>query len=74
MTYSNHYESIVAMRETREPALARMESESRIGHHAFTVVCSYGGVAHFGGDDGTSERPLPLAGCASLSSENRRFS
>jgi hypothetical protein len=30
------------------------------------VVCSYGGVAQFGGDDGASERPLPLAGCASL--------
>ena len=31
-----------------------------------TVVFSYGGVTHFGGDDGVSERPLPLAGCASL--------
>ena len=26
----------------------------------------YEGVAHVGGDDGASERPLPLAGCASL--------
>ena len=30
------------------------------------VVCSYEEVAHFGGDDGVFERPLPLAGCASL--------
>ena len=30
------------------------------------VVFNYVEVAHFGGDDGVSERPLPLAGCASL--------
>ena len=30
------------------------------------MVFSYGEVAHFGGDDGVFERPLPLAGCASL--------
>ena len=30
------------------------------------VVFSYEGVAYFGGDGGVSERPLPLAGCASL--------
>ena len=29
-------------------------------------MCSYEGVAHFSGDDGVFERPLPLAGCASL--------
>ena len=27
---------------------------------------SYEGVAYVGGDGGVSERPLPLAGCASL--------
>ena len=37
------------------------------------VVFSYGEVAHFGGDDGVSERPLPLAGCASLSPEIGAF-
>ena len=30
------------------------------------AVFSYEEVAHFGGNDGVSERPLPLAGCASL--------
>ena len=30
------------------------------------VVFNYEGVAYFGGDGGVSERPLPLAGCASL--------
>ena len=30
------------------------------------VVFSYEEVAHFGDGDGVSERPLPLAGCASL--------
>ena len=33
---------------------------------ARSVVFSYEGVAYFGGDGGVSERPLPLAGCASL--------
>jgi len=37
------------------------------------VVFSYEEVAHFGGDDGVSERPLPLAGCASLSPEISDF-
>ena len=36
------------------------------GFRAPRVVFSYGGVAHFSGDDSISERPLPLAGCASL--------
>jgi hypothetical protein len=36
------------------------------------VVFSYGGVAHFGGDDGVFERPLPLAGCASLRAADGR--
>ena len=30
------------------------------------VVFSYEGVAYVGSDGGVSERPLPLAGCASL--------
>ena len=30
------------------------------------VVFSYEGVAHFSENDRVSERPLPLAGCASL--------
>ena len=37
------------------------------------VVFSYEEVAHFGGDDGVSERPLPLAGRASLSPEISDF-
>ena len=36
------------------------------------VVCSYEGVAHFGGDDRVSERPLPLAGYASLRAADGR--
>ena len=30
------------------------------------VVFNYEGVAYVGSDGGVSERPLPLAGCASL--------
>ena len=37
-----------------------------------TVVCSYEEVAYFGSDDGVSERPLPLAGCASLRAADGR--
>ena len=36
------------------------------------VVFSYEEVAHFGGDDGVSERPLPLAGWASLRAADGR--
>ena len=32
---------------------------------ALRAVFSYEEVAHFGGNDGVSERPLPLAGCGS---------
>ena len=38
-----------------------------------TVAFSYEEVAHFGDDDGVSERPLPLTGCASLSPEIADF-
>ena len=38
----------------------------------FRVVFSYEEVAHFGGDNGISERPLPLAGCASLRAADGR--
>ena len=36
------------------------------------VVFSYEEIAHFGGDDGVFERPLPLAGCASLRAASDR--
>ena len=36
------------------------------------VVFSYEEVAHSGGDEGVSERPLPLAGCASLRAASGR--
>ena len=33
---------------------------------------SYEGIAHVGNDDSVSERPLPLAGCASLRAADGR--
>ena len=35
-------------------------------------MSSYEGVAHFGEEDGVSERPLPLVGCASLRAASGR--
>ena len=37
------------------------------------IVFSEEGIAYFGGDGGVSERPLPLAGCGSLSPEISDF-
>ena len=36
------------------------------------IVFSYEGVAYFGSDSSVSERPLPLAGCASLRAADGR--
>jgi hypothetical protein len=44
----------------------------RRGSTGVRAAFSYGGVAHFGGDDGVFERPLPLAGCASLRAADGR--
>ena len=37
------------------------------------AVCSYEGVAYVGSEDGVSERPLPLAGWASLRERSAPF-
>ena len=51
---------------TRRSIWSRSGRHPLYGSAASPVVVSYEGVAHFGGDDGISERPLQLAGCASL--------
>ena len=55
------------------PACDRAAVVSETAGSVVTVVFRYGEVAHFGGDDGVSERPLPLADCASLSPEISDF-